>query len=186
MITARQKRKENIVEYLLYMWQVEDMIRASHLDMDLMEARIISKYDQPEEVKREIRLWYQDLADMMRTEGIAEKGHIQINRNVVAELTDLHHRLLRDPLETIYGSLYYQTLPAIVQLRAKSGGNGAVSEIETCLTAIYGYFWLKIQEKDISVETQEGIKRISKMLAFLAFRFHEGENPIRYGKNSKD
>ena len=64
MITARQKRKENIVEYLLYMWQVEDMIRACRLDMDIMEERIISKYDQPEEAKRRIRLWYQELAKM--------------------------------------------------------------------------------------------------------------------------
>lgn len=28
MITASQKRKENIAEYLLYMWQIEDLIRA--------------------------------------------------------------------------------------------------------------------------------------------------------------
>ena len=176
MITARQKRKENIVEYLLYMWQVEDMIRACRLDMDIMEERIIAKYDQTEEAKREIRMWYQELAEMMRTEGVTEKGHVQINRNVMAEVTDLHHRLLRDPQETIYNSLYYQTLPAIVQLRAKSGGSDAVSEIETCLTAIYGFFLLKMQGKAISVETQDGIKQISHFLAFLAFRFHEEEN----------
>ena len=34
MIVARQKRKENIAEYLLYMWQVEDLIRANRFDMD--------------------------------------------------------------------------------------------------------------------------------------------------------
>ena len=34
MIIAKQKRKENISEYLLYMWQVEDLIRANHLDME--------------------------------------------------------------------------------------------------------------------------------------------------------
>ena len=34
MIIARQKRKENIAEYLLYMWQVEDLIRANKFDMD--------------------------------------------------------------------------------------------------------------------------------------------------------
>ena len=32
MIIARQKRKENIAEYLLYMWQVEDLIRANKFD----------------------------------------------------------------------------------------------------------------------------------------------------------
>ena len=34
MIIARRKRKENIAEYLLYMWQVEDLIRANNFDMD--------------------------------------------------------------------------------------------------------------------------------------------------------
>jgi len=28
MIAAQQKRKENIVEYILYIYQIEDLIRA--------------------------------------------------------------------------------------------------------------------------------------------------------------
>ena len=31
MKIASQKRKENIAEYLLYMWQIEDIIRANGL-----------------------------------------------------------------------------------------------------------------------------------------------------------
>ena len=34
MIVAKQKRKEKIAEYLLYMWQVEDLIRANQFDID--------------------------------------------------------------------------------------------------------------------------------------------------------
>lgn len=174
MIIAQQKRKENIIEYLIYMWQVEDLIRACHLNMDEIESRIISQYDRPEEVKQEIRQWYQELIDMMRIEGVKEKGHIQINKNVMTELADLHLRLLKSPQETVYGSLYYKTLPAIVQLRSKSGGEN-MGEIETCLTAIYGYLMLKIQGKEISAETTEGIQQISNLLTFLAARFHEEE-----------
>jgi hypothetical protein len=37
MITASQKRKENIAEYLLYMWQIEDIIRANGLDLAKIE-----------------------------------------------------------------------------------------------------------------------------------------------------
>ena len=40
MIIARRKRKENIAEYLLYMWQVEDLIRANNFDMDSIRARL--------------------------------------------------------------------------------------------------------------------------------------------------
>ena len=33
MFVAQEKRKANIAEYIIYMWQVEDMIRALKLDM---------------------------------------------------------------------------------------------------------------------------------------------------------
>ncbi|MGL5636915.1 MAG: DUF4924 family protein, partial [Bacteroidales bacterium] len=44
MIIASQKKKENIAEYLLYMWQVEDLIRAFKLDMDQIDQKLISQY----------------------------------------------------------------------------------------------------------------------------------------------
>ena len=172
MIAARQKRKENIFEYLIYMWQIEDLIRACGFNADEIEKRVISQYDQPEDVKIEIRQWYAELIDMMRSEGVLEKGHIQINKNVMTELTDLHLKLLKSPQETVYGALYYKTLPAIVQLRSKSGGSD-ISEIETCFTAVYGYLLLKMQGKDISNDTIESVKCISNLLTFLAARFHE-------------
>lgn len=178
MIIARQKRKENIVEYLIYMWQIEDLIRACDFNMDEIEKRVISQYDQPENIKQEIRQWYQELIDMMRSENVMDKGHIQINKNVVSELTDLHLRLLKSPQETIYNSLYYKTLPAIVQLRSKSGGHD-ISEIETCFTAVYGYLLLKMQGKEISSETTESVKQISSLLAFLAAKFREEEVPVK-------
>ena len=173
MIIARQKKEENIIEYLIYMWHVEDLLRACRFDWDEIEARIISNYQQPEHVMQEIRQWYRELVDMARWEGILGKGHFQFLEDIVAELTGLHHRLLRSPHETIYGSLYYQTLPAIVQLRAKAGDSRSASEIETCLTAVYGFFLLKMQGKDISPETTESLKQISSLLACLASKYHE-------------
>ena len=174
MITAQQKRKENIFEYLIYMWQVEDLIRACHLNISEIEMNVISQYSSTDEVKHEIRLWYMELIEMMRGEDVMKNGHIQINRNVITELSDLHLRLLKAPQETVYGALYYKTLPAIVHLRSKSGGN-EISEIETCFTAVYGFLLLKMQGKEISSETVESVKQISALLTFLAARFHEEE-----------
>jgi len=174
MIIARQKREENIVEYIIYMWHVEDLLRACRFDMDAIERQIIASYQQPEQVRQEIRQWYQALANRARSEGILEKGHLQMLTTLVAELSALHGRLLRNSHETVYGSLYYKALPSIVQLRAKAGGTPA-SEIETCLTAVYGYFLLQVQAKEVSNETTDSIKHISRLLAFLAARFHEEE-----------
>ncbi len=175
MIIARQKRKENICEYLLYMWQVEDLIRANHFDMDEIRDKVIARYNQPDEVKEEIARWYEELIEMMRSEGVKEAGHIQLNKNVIITLTDLHLRLLKSPKEMIYGAAYYKTLPYIVQLRAKSGGND-IPELETCFTAVYGYLMLRMQGKEISAETLDGIKQISSFLALLAEKYRADMN----------
>lgn len=175
MIIARQKRKENICEYLLYMWQVEDLIRANHFDMDEIRDKVIARYNQPDEVKEEIARWYEELIEMMRSEGVKESGHIQLNKNVIITLTDLHLRLLKSPKEMIYGAGYYKTLPYIVQLRAKSGGND-IPELETCFTAVYGYLMLRMQGKEISAETLDGIKQISSFLALLAEKYRADMN----------
>lgn len=175
MIIAKQKRKENIAEYLLYMWQVEDLIRANRFDADSIRRTVISQYDQPEEVKEEISVWYQELIEMMRSEGVMEKGHIQLNKNVIIALTDLHLRLLKSTKEMIYGAAYYKTLPFIVQLRAKSGGE-ELPELETCFNAIYGFLLLRMQGKPVSPETQEAIKQISSFLGLLAEKYREDMN----------
>lgn len=175
MIIAQKKRKENIAEYLLYMWQVEDLIRANNFDMDSIKRTVISHYDQPEEVKEQIAQWYEEIINMMREEGVKEKGHIQLNKNVIITLTDLHLKLLKSPKEMIYGAAYYKTLPYIVQLRSKSGGND-LPELETCFSAVYGYLVLRMQGKEISSETLEAIKQISSFLAILAEKYRADMN----------
>lgn len=175
MIIAQKKRKENIAEYLLYMWQVEDLIRANNFDMDSIKRTVISHYEQPEEVKEQIAQWYEEIINMMREEGVMEKGHIQLNKNVIITLTDLHLKLLKTPKEMIYGAAYYKTLPYIVQLRSKSGGNN-LPELETCFSAVYGYLVLRMQGKEISAETLEAIKQISSFLAILAEKYRADMN----------
>ena len=175
MIIAKRKRKENIAEYLLYMWQVEDLIRANRFDMDSIRRTVIAHYAQPASVKEEIAQWYQELIDMMRSEGVMEKGHIQLNKNVIIALTDLHLRLLRSTKEMVYGATYYKTLPFIVQLRAKSGGE-ELPEIDTCFNALYGYLLLKMQHKEVSAETMEAIKQITAFLALLSEKYRADMN----------
>ena len=175
MIIAKRKRKENIAEYLLYMWQVEDLIRANRFDMDSIRRTVIAHYAQPASVKEEIAQWYQELIDMIRSEGVMEKGHIQLNKNVIIALTDLHLRLLRSTKEMVYGATYYKTLPFIVQLRAKSGGE-ELPEIETCFNALYGYLLLKMQHKEVSAETTEAIKQITAFLALLSEKYRADMN----------
>lgn len=167
MIIASQKHKENIAEYLLYMWQIEDIIRANNLDIDRITANVIDKFQLSEGQRKEMIEWYESLIDMMRREGVEKTGHLQLNKNVIIQLTDLHLALLKDPRFPEYTAEFYKTLPYIVELRAKAGDNPA-GEIETCFNALYGMLMLRLQSKEITPETLTATAQISKFLALLA------------------
>lgn len=171
MFTASEKRKQNIAEYLLYMWQIEDIIRANGLDIDRIKANVIDRYEGlSDDQRRQMTEWYESLIDMMRREGVADKGHLQLNRNVIVQLVDLHQALLRDPQFAEYTAEFYRTLPYIVELRAKSGDERP-GEIEACFNALYGMLMLRLQGKEISEPTRQAIAQISKFIAILAHNF---------------
>lgn len=174
MLIAKKLKQDNIAEYLLYMWQVEDLIRASGLDIDKINQQVIDKYDQPEKVKEEIKEWYSDLIEMMRMENIQKAGHLIINKNTLSELTDLHNRLLKSSTETDYTNIYYKTLPFIVELRAKSQDKD-IPELETCFSALYGFLLMRLQQKEISGETQAAISQISSLIRLLSQKYKEDQ-----------
>lgn len=171
MFTASIKKKENIAEYLLYMWQIEDIIRAYGLDMDRIQSGIIDRYtDLTDSQRKQLREWYESLVDMMRSEGVKEKGHLQLNKNVIIDLTDLHLRLLKSPREPFYTAAFYKALPYIVELRAKSQGNES-GEIETCFNALYGILMLRLQQREVSDGTQKAMKDVTAFVALLAEKY---------------
>lgn len=172
MLIARQKKRENIAEYLLYMWQVEDLIRAYNLDIEAIQTNIIDKFDQPDSVKKEMRDWYENLIKMMELEHVERAGHLQINKNVIIDLTGLHNELLDSPKEAVYTATYYKTLPFIVELRSKAAGKDEY-ELETCFSALYGFLLLRLQQKEVSGETQAAISQISSFLRLLSQKYKE-------------
>lgn len=175
MITASQKRKENIAEYLLYMWQIEDLIRAYDFDIDRIKANIVDRYaNLDDEQRREMIRWYESLIEMMRSEGVTQRGHLQINKNVLSSLVALHHKLLKSPEHPDYAAEFYRTLPFIVELRAKSGDDKH-GEIETCFDALYGMLLMRLQGKTLTPATADAMKQISRFVALLARDFHLDE-----------
>lgn len=174
MYIASQKRHTNVAEYLLYMWQVEDMIRANDLDIDKIRTNIIDRFNPTPQQAKEMEQWYESLIDMMKREGVTQSGHLQINKGVLTDMVRLHQALLADPEFPEYSAEFYRTLPYIVELRSKAGDK-QVGEIETCLTALYGMLMLRLQKKEASPQTKEAIAQISRFIALLTKDYHLDE-----------
>ena len=174
MFISRELRKKNIAEYLLYMWQVEDIIRANNLSLDKIKELLVEPYNLPAESKAELVEWYDNLIEMMRLEDVKEKGHLQINNNVLINLTDLHIRLMKSSKVPFYSAAYYKALPFIVEFRTKSEGR-AKGELENCFDALYMVWLMKLQKREINEETLKATNEISRFISMLSLYFKEDE-----------
>ena len=181
MYIAKELRKKNIAEYLLYMWQVEDLLRAYDCSLGRIRREYIDRFDYTDEQKEEMADWYGDLIRMMNQEGCRLSGHLQINKIVMQQLEELNAELLDGTDHPFYTSEYYKVLPYIVELRRRGrtkeeGGSDEgemkeESEIETCFNALYGMMMLRLQKKEVSPDTQHAIKEITTFIGMLNDEF---------------
>lgn len=172
MLVSKELRKSNIAEYLLYMWQVEDLLRANDLSLEKIRATMIEPYGLDVATAKEMEEWYGNLLGMMSFEGVKEKGHLQINRNVIINLTDLHLRLLKSSKVPFYSAAYYKALPFIVEFRTKSDGRDK-GEIENCFDALYMVWLMKLQKKEMNDETLKAAAEIGRFISMLSLYFKE-------------
>lgn len=166
MFIAKSIREKSVVEYLLYMWQMEDLIRAYGCSLTRIRREYIDRFDYTDQQKDEEEDWFGDLIRMMNQEGKREKGHLAINEVLLQDLSDLHVRLLQSTRFPYYSAEYYRVLPFIVELRQK--GDKEIGEVETCLNALYGVMLLRMRQKPISPETAHAIKAITTFLGMLS------------------
>ena len=166
MFIAQELRKKSIAEYLLYMWQMEDLIRAYGCSLARIRREYIDRFDYTDEQKEEETDWFGNLIRMMNEEGRRQEGHLQINKIIVKDLADLHNRLMLSGKFPFYNAEYYKVLPFIVELRNK--GDKEVNEIENCLDALYGVMLLRLQQKPVSDETESAIKEITTFIGMLS------------------
>ena len=167
MFIANQLRQRNIAEYLLYMWQVEDTIRAFDCSLSRIRREYIDRFDYNDEEKEEEIDWYGNLIKMMNAEGCRQQGHLQINRVTLQLLSDLHQQLLASPKFPFYNTAYYKVLPFIVELRNR-GARKDEDEIETCLNALYGVMMLRLQKREVSPNTEHAVQEISTFIGMLS------------------
>ena len=186
MLVAKELRKKSIAEYLLYMWQIEDIIRAYQCSLTKIRKEYIDKFNYTDAQKDEEEDWFGDLLRMMNQEGCRENGHLQINKVIMQSLNEFHAQLLTSSKFPFYSAEYYRVLPFIVELRGKTNqvadrmarkneanlkeiaANLGHSEIETCFDVLYGVMMLRLQKKEISRETETAVKEITTLIGMLS------------------
>jgi len=173
MLIAKEKRKSNIGAYFLYMYQVEDLIRACNFDSALIENKIILQYQPKPESIDEIRNWYLGLAELMEEEKIQQKGHLNFILNLFNEVYDFHHYLMQNSDYLTYQHTFKKNEVALSQLKQKFPG--VENEIQLMIEAIYGVFVLKLKKQIVSEDTIRSIQYFALQISELSKHFSNYE-----------
>ena len=172
MIFADTIKEKNIVEYILYMWQTEDIVRAFNLDIHKIETNVISTIQANSSEKEKIKSWYSQLIKDLKLQGKTNVGHHNNINEIIVELNYLHNSLINLMQDATYSDLYKKALPFINDFRRRPE-NEDLSEIQLCLVALYGKLILKLKGLDISQETEAAINQFRNVLAYLSVKYKE-------------
>jgi hypothetical protein len=146
-----KSKKDNIAEYILYLWQIEDYLRAFPAQADAT----------PE---------LQELNEMMHREGIMEKGHLQLAQVALEEMEELHGTLLDE--DAMYRAAIMRLTPQLNLLKAKTD-RPTMSDIEACLILLYQIMMLRLQKKEISSATTSVQQQATHVLQFLSKTYRD-------------
>lgn len=151
---VKKNKKDNIAEYILYLWQIEDYLRA---------------FPQQADATPEL----QEFNQMMHREGIIEGGHLQLAKNALNELEELHTRFLNE--DAMYRAAIIRLQPSLNLLKAKTD-RPTMSDIEACLTLLYQIMLLHLQKKEISAQTASVQQQATGLLQFLSRAYYNSDN----------
>lgn len=149
-------KKNNIAEYILYLWQMEDYLRA---------------FPQNAEATQELH----ELNEMMHREGIMNGGHLALANNALSELIDLHTTLLNE--DAMYRAAILRLQPSLNLLKAKTD-RPTMSDIEACLLLLYQIMMLRLQKREITPETADVQQRATQVLQFLSKTYYANSRSL--------
>ena len=146
-----KNKRENIAEYILYLWQLEDYLRA---------------FPEMAEGSEELA----DIIRMMHADDVMDGGHIQLAQIALKELEMLSDDILTQ--EATYRAAMIRITPALNLLKARTD-RPTMSNIEACLVLLYQIMMLRLQKRPISAETQEVQQQATSLLQYLSKTYYK-------------
>ncbi len=145
-----KNKKDNIAEYILYLWQLEDYLRA---------------FPEAAEQNEELANIYQ----MMHADDVMDGGHIQLAQIALKELEMLSDDIIAQ--EATYKAAMLQLTPSLNLLKARTD-RPTMTNIEACLVLLYQIMMLRLQGKPVSAETEEVQKQATAILQYLSKTYY--------------
>ena len=166
MTIADSKKRTHIVDFILYTWQMEDLIRAAQFQPRLLEEWAENQAQAEGTDPDAERQWLMALAEDLRQSGAVEKGHATLVKDAMAELAHLHELLLGMLQDSQYQEAFEQAKPLLEDLSDRLPTQA--HPVEQLALALYGWMVLRLKKEAISAETEAAMRGLRNWANALA------------------
>lgn len=175
MDIAQAKRKQNIAEYILYLWQLEDLLRAMQFSPEAIYSQLIAPRQIDEGVKHEYLIWYMDIVNLLRKEGKEESGHLEHTLHLIGDMHNLHLQLMQHPIGEHYRKTFGALAPQLPMLRGLIKKED-ICDTELCFRALYAVMLYRIKGDEKRAEAiKDTMELVSPVIAELAAMYGKVE-----------
>ena len=160
-------QNENVAEYLLYIFQIEALVRTIDLDITRLENELLAPaFTDPSQLEYQLS-WYRAIVSEMQQRGLQKEGHLDQVDEILMELIYLHNTLLTILNDEKYKGLCEHANDALQAFKVKSNMANR-HDIEVLLHAMFMKLQLKMKKQEISAETEEAFDLFRIQLAYLS------------------
>ena len=175
MDIAQSKRKENIAEYILYLWQIEDLLRALQFSPEAIYSQLVAPRQIEEEQKHVYLLWYMDIVNLLKKEDKEESGHLEHTLHLIGDMHHLPLQLMQNPVGEHYRTTFARLAPQLPMLRTLVKKED-VCDTEICFRALYAAMLYRIKgDKKRAEAINDTIELVSPVVAELAAMYGKVE-----------
>ncbi|MDH5475083.1 MAG: DUF4924 family protein [Cyclobacteriaceae bacterium] len=165
MNIANTKKENNIAEYIIYMFQTEDLIRSYELDIKRIKKNLISLIPGDEVEKEGLRIWYSKIISSMKKEQIAMNGHLKEVQDIIIELQLIFNTLKND--DKTFKELTISAQPFFDKNKADN------NEVTICLNGMYAYLILKTDDIPVPELTTRSAELFGEVLSYLSYKYKQ-------------
>lgn len=179
MTIAEKKKSENIIEYILYLWQMQDLVRAAGMDLSTVRLFLATAEDEEDfDLQAEME-WFGAMIKTMKSNSLEKKGNLPEIDELLIELNYLHHTLLDLIKDAAYQSLWGKVQPVVNEFLERSS-NKHMNPVEAMLTGLYGLLVLRLKGEEATPETMSALESFKKSLSSLGSHYHDMRNGNKY------
>lgn len=161
---------ENVAEYLLYVYQIEALVRSLDFNVETIDQQLIAPVFEDPKQRQEQLQWYAQIVAEMQQRQLLKEGHLEQVDEILVELIYLHNTLLTILNDDKYKGLCEHANEALQAFKVKSNMPNR-HDVEVLLHAMFMKLQLKMKKQEISPETEAAFDLFRIQLAYLSKQY---------------